>query len=85
MHEPCYVSRAVYTFPSGRYGTMVGENTASERARRQSRCAVYGRSLVGRSIDELFDNECIHFQCLLKTLKDPPTTLCQMSLFLKKN
>jgi len=27
---------------------------------------------------------CIHFQSLLKTLKDPPTSLLQMSLFLRK-
>ena len=39
-------------------------------------------TIYNEDLDELFDNECIHFQCLLKALEDPPTTLLQMSLFL---
>jgi len=43
------------------------------------------RTIYNQDLDEPFDNECIHFQSLLKTLNDPPTNLLQMSLFLKKN
>jgi len=40
--------------------------------------------LYNEDLEELFNNECIHFHCLLKTLEEPPTTLLQMRLFLKK-
>lgn len=42
------------------------------------------RTVYNEDLDESFDNECIHFQSLLKTLEDPPTSLLQMSLFLRK-
>jgi len=31
------------------------------------------RILYNEDLDELFDSECIHFQCLLNILKKPPT------------
>ncbi|KAF0707449.1 52 kDa repressor of the inhibitor of the protein kinase-like, partial [Aphis craccivora] len=38
------------------------------------------RTIYNQDLDEPFDNECIHFQSLLKTLNDPPTNLLQMIL-----
>lgn len=47
------------------------------------KCAKNLREVYHEDLDESFDNECIHFQSLLKTLEDTPKTILQMSLFMQ--
>jgi len=42
------------------------------------------RKIYKNDLDETFENECVHFQSLLKTIKNPPTNIINMCKFIKE-
>lgn len=42
------------------------------------------RTIYKQNLDESFENECVHFQSVLKLTTNPPKTLLDMSKFLKE-
>lgn len=42
------------------------------------------RKIYKNDLDETFENECVHFQSLLKTIKNPPANIINMCKFIKE-